>query len=137
MTTISIPRRRSSLVPRAAALVAVLLVLLGIATVVHARSVARPTTTAPAVFQTTVPDFPVVPPIRHGRGASGVTGAGAGALALVDRNATGGSAEAHRLGGRSIQGPAVSAPQATHGTHADQYPTYPQLSPRGRRGADL
>jgi len=135
MTTISIPRRRSSLVPRAAAVVAVLLVLLGIATVVHARSVSRPATTGPAVFQTIVPDFPAVPPIRHGRGVSGV--AGAGGLALVDRAATAGSAESHRLGGRSLDGPAVTAPPVAHGTHGDQYPTLPQLTPRGRRGADL
>jgi hypothetical protein len=137
MTTISIPRRRGSLVPRAAAVVAVLLALLGIATVVHARSVAKPASTTAVVSQSAVPDFPVVPPIRHGRAVSGLSGIGA--LALVDRAGTG-SAEAHRLGGRTLEGPAVTAaPQGTHGTHADQYrnPTTAQFPVHGRRGADL
>jgi hypothetical protein len=87
------------------------------------------------VFQTTVPDFPAAPHIRHGR--PGSTVAGVGGLALANRSATTGSAEAHRLGGRSLEGPAVSAPQSMHGTHADQYPATPQLPQHGRRGADL
>ena len=133
MTTISVPRSRGTVVPRVVAVVAALLVLLGIATVVHARSVAKPASTSAVVSQTAVPDFPVVPPIRHGKG---VTLSSLGTLALVDRAGTG-SAEAHRLGGRTLPGPAVTAAQPAHGTHAYPYPTTAQFPVHGRRGADL